>query len=98
MSDPALPLAKAVDAPSGAADVGEKGDGKKFLRFIPCNPLISLDSDERIQGNPNKSNPIIGGFFDKAAIGQENPNGLSRDLCYGLSNDYFILLNGVALG
>ena len=27
-----------------------------FARFMPCNPLISLDSDERIQGNPRKSN------------------------------------------
>jgi hypothetical protein len=24
--------------------------------FIPHNPLISLDSDERIQGNPRKTN------------------------------------------
>ena len=24
---------------------------------FPCNPLISLDSDERIQGNPSFSNP-----------------------------------------
>jgi hypothetical protein len=25
---------------------------KIFARFMPRNPLISLDSDERIQGNP----------------------------------------------
>jgi hypothetical protein len=24
--------------------------------FMPHNPLISLDSDERIQGNPRKTN------------------------------------------
>jgi hypothetical protein len=30
---------------------------EKFLRKIPRNPLISLDSDERIQGNPSLSNP-----------------------------------------
>src|ERR1700722_20161875 len=30
---------------------------KKPPRKIPRNPLISLDSDERIQGNPRNSNP-----------------------------------------
>ena len=30
---------------------------KNFSAKIPRNPLISLDSDERIQGNPRKSNP-----------------------------------------
>ena len=29
---------------------------KNFLAKIPRNPLISPDSDERIQGNPRKSN------------------------------------------
>jgi hypothetical protein len=29
---------------------------------IPRNPLISLDSDERIQGNPNESNTLNRGF------------------------------------
>jgi hypothetical protein len=32
---------------------GEKTAKKNFPRFIPPNPLISLDSDERIQGNPS---------------------------------------------
>jgi hypothetical protein len=27
---------------------------KILLQFIPNNPLISLDSDERIQGNPTR--------------------------------------------
>ena len=31
---------------------------RKIVRaFIPCNPLKSLDSDEKFQGNPRKSNP-----------------------------------------
>ena len=31
---------------------------KNFLAKIPCNPLISLVSDERIQGIPRKSNTL----------------------------------------
>jgi hypothetical protein len=38
------------------AYIGEKAL-KNFLGFLPFNPLKRLDSDERIQGNPNKSNP-----------------------------------------
>jgi hypothetical protein len=30
---------------------------KIFARFYPRNPLKNHDSNERIQGNPNKSNP-----------------------------------------
>jgi hypothetical protein len=30
--------------------------------FYATNPLISLDSDEEIQGNPRKSNPLNLGF------------------------------------
>ena len=33
-----------------------KSDTKIFSRLYPRNPLISLVSDERIQGNPRKSN------------------------------------------
>ena len=42
-----------------------KSDTKNFRRFIPRNPLISLDSDERIQGNPRKSNPHNRGFSER---------------------------------
>jgi hypothetical protein len=35
---------------------GESGE-KKVSSFKLRNPLKSLDSDERIQGNPRKSNP-----------------------------------------
>ena len=34
-----------------------EGPTNFFLRRIARNPLISLDSDERIQGNPSFSNP-----------------------------------------
>ena len=30
---------------------------KTFWSLVPRNPLISLDSDERIEGNPRKYNP-----------------------------------------
>jgi hypothetical protein len=34
---------------------------------MPCNPLKSIDSDERIQGNPRQSNPMSGGFRSERA-------------------------------
>ena len=52
----------------------DKSARKNLLLKISCNPLISLDSDERIQGNPRKSNLIIGGFRSETATSQENPN------------------------
>src|SRR5277367_2710110 len=45
---------------------------QKVSRFKPRNPLINLDSDERIQGNPTLA---IGGLRSETARGQENPNG-----------------------
>jgi hypothetical protein len=44
-------------------------------RGIPRNPLISLDSDERIQGNPRESNPQIRALCNETATNPENPNG-----------------------
>jgi hypothetical protein len=38
------------------------------------NPLISLDSNERIQGNPRKSNAYNPGFRSETARLQDNPN------------------------
>ena len=40
-----------ADAPAGASNV-RQNDEKNFPLKISCNLLISLDSDERIQGNP----------------------------------------------
>src|SRR3984957_21271625 len=53
---------------------GDKSGGKKPSRFYPRNPLKSLDSDERIQGNPRNSNPQNRGLRSKTAGAQENPN------------------------
>jgi hypothetical protein len=47
------------DRPKGAAHSARRpGTGMKNLsQKFSRNPLISLDSDERIQGNPSFSNP-----------------------------------------
>src|ERR1700722_11930552 len=47
---------------------------KNFLTKIACNPLITLVSHERIQGNPRKSNVQKLGFRRETARGQEKPN------------------------
>jgi hypothetical protein len=44
-----------------------EGARKIISRFIPRNPLKSLDSDERIQENPRKSKPINSGFRSETA-------------------------------
>jgi hypothetical protein len=54
---------------------GEKASRNFFARFIHRNPLISLVSDERIQGNPSESNGHKLGFSRQNGQGQENPNG-----------------------
>ena len=54
---------------------GPEGSEKKFLAKISRNPLISLVSDERIQGNPSFSNPLFEGFQSQTGAGQEIPNG-----------------------
>jgi hypothetical protein len=40
--------------------------------------LKSLDSDERIQGNPRQSNAHQGGPSQRNGHGQENPNGSAK--------------------
>jgi hypothetical protein len=42
-----------------------RGAEKNSSQKMPRNPLKSLDSDERIQGNPSKSNLISGVFAAK---------------------------------
>src|ERR1700733_13481783 len=61
--------------PYCASNVGGKALRKNLSRFMPCNPLISLDSDERIQGNPRESNTSERGVRRETAARQENPNG-----------------------
>ena len=51
-----------------------KGARKNLLSFVPFNPLRSLVSHERIQGNPRKSNPNNHGFSQPTATVQGNPN------------------------
>jgi hypothetical protein len=46
-------------------DRGAKGRANFSSAKIPCNQLIRLDSDERIQGNPRKSNPHKRGFSQR---------------------------------
>jgi hypothetical protein len=58
--------------PASCAKIGLK---TKLPRKIPRNPLISLDSDEEIQGNPRNSNPHKQGFRAEMGRPQENPNG-----------------------
>jgi hypothetical protein len=56
----------------------DKSARKNLLRRISCNPLINLDSDERIQGNPSFSKPQNLGFSQRNGPFQENPNWLER--------------------
>jgi hypothetical protein len=51
-----------------------KSATKNFRRVLPRNPLKNLNSRERIQGNPRKSNPHNRGFRSETVRGQENPN------------------------
>src|ERR1700738_4440205 len=75
MNNPALPPAKTGGpAPVPALRTPEKGVEKNFPRFKPRNPLKSLDSDERIQGNPRQSNLHQRGLRSETATSQENPN------------------------
>src|SRR5580704_4050078 len=55
MNNPALP--NGLDRRSTFRLLTPDRAQEKLPRKIPRNPLISLDSDERIQGNPRKSNP-----------------------------------------
>jgi hypothetical protein len=52
----------------------EKSERKKDFRKTPHKPLISLDSHERIQGNPSFSNLLKLGISRQKGPKQENPN------------------------
>ena len=51
---------------------------KPFVRFVPGNPLISLDSDERIQGSPRKSNTHQRGPSQRNGQGPRKPKQIDR--------------------
>jgi hypothetical protein len=73
MSNPAPSESKGLGSPFRRC--GKKGREIFFLEKKPRNSLISHDSDERIQGNPRKSNTKRRAFRSEKAIRQENPNG-----------------------
>jgi hypothetical protein len=77
MDLPHFRMASTSCSRSGGADLTDKRLTKNLWSLVPRNPLISLDSDERIQGNPRKSNPLNRGFQSETATDQENPNGAS---------------------
>jgi hypothetical protein len=74
MDNPALPLSLDRVLPFRRLEPHGKSAEKNFCSLCPRNPLISLDSDERIQGNPRKSNPHYRGFCSETAGAQDNPN------------------------
>jgi hypothetical protein len=70
-----IPFAcRIVGPPSRRLFRDDKSARKKTSLKILCNPLISLDSVERIQGNPSFSNPQNLGFSQRNGTFQENPN------------------------
>ena len=78
MSNPALPhgLDRRIPAP---APLNARERREKFSsRENPHNPLISLDSDERIQGNPRKSNPHKRGFSQRNGEAPRKPKRVDR--------------------
>src|ERR1700722_6906296 len=62
----------------GAPSHRAQGARKKLPRFMPRNPLKSLDSDERIQGNPRQSNPHNRGYLQRNGRGPRKPKRIDR--------------------
>src|SRR3984957_1786812 len=83
MSNPpnASPDNPVLGSPDGKA--GEKN----FSRFSPRNPLKNLDSDERIQGNPRKSNPHDRGFSQRNGAGPRESKRASQENTQGASTN-----------
>src|ERR1700722_18526214 len=71
-------MASTEGSPSGASQRQGKGLRKKFPRFTSRNPLKSLDSDERIQGSPRKSNPHERGSSQRNGQGPRKPKRIDR--------------------
>jgi hypothetical protein len=59
----------------------DKNGRKNSPRFSPRNPLISLDPDEEIQGNPSFYNPQNLGFSQRNGTFQENPSRVNERRC-----------------
>jgi hypothetical protein len=57
-----------------------EGARKNPLLKISCNPLISLDPDERIQGNPSFSNPKTLGFRSETGRSKKTQTGSTNDV------------------
>ena len=74
MNTPTLPYGLDRRLRSRRLSTPGKRREEKFPPFFPRNPLISLDSDERIQGNPSFSNPRNRGSSTETPRRQENPN------------------------
>jgi hypothetical protein len=74
MNNRPLPQGKILGCRSHGSGATAKGREKFLSAKIRRNPLISLDPDERIQGNPRNSNPQNWGLCSKTAMVQENPN------------------------
>src|SRR6202041_3634988 len=66
------------EAPDRATSNGTESVEKKFSAVFPRNPLISPDSDERIQGNPRKSNPQNRGFSQRNGEGPRKSKRIGR--------------------
>jgi hypothetical protein len=73
MSNPSISRPEIVGSAVSTAR-NNKGARNNLLLKISRNPLISLDSYERIQGNPRKSNPQKLEFRGQTATFQETPN------------------------
>ena len=77
MNNPALPQAKTAGSRSGVSAPTDK-EREKFFPPKARKPLKSLDSDERIQGNPRQSNTYQQGSSQRNGQGQENPKRIDR--------------------
>jgi hypothetical protein len=49
---------------------------ENFPRIYPRNPLKSLDSHERIQGNPRESNTSRGGLSQRNGLKPRKPKSI----------------------
>jgi hypothetical protein len=78
MDSPALPHGFERVFPLPRSRPPDKRLTKNLGSFLPCNPLISLDPDERIQGNPRKSNPPKAGFSKLNSRGPRKPKRVVR--------------------